>query len=69
MQASEGEGVLTQDNFAVTYVRAFSVDNWDPEKESLVKDLNEAFQSSQTVTINTSKELGRCHGDPIQHPL
>lgn len=47
----EAEGVLTQGNFGVTYVWDFSVDNWDPNKQKLITELQTAFDTGQTVKV------------------
>lgn len=54
----EVEGVLSQGNFAVTYVWAFSVDNWDPNKEKLVNGIRTAFENDQTVKIKYDQRAG-----------
>ena len=54
----EAEGVLTQGNFAVTYIWTFSVDDWDPNKEKLVNDIKTAFENGQTVKIRYDQRAG-----------
>lgn len=54
----EAEGVLTQGNFSVTYVWSFSIDDWDPNKEELVKDIHRAFENGQTVIIKYDQRAG-----------
>lgn len=54
----EVEGVLTQGNFAVTYVWSFSVDNWDSGKDKLVNDIRAAFENGQTVKVKYEQRAG-----------
>lgn len=54
----EAEGVLTQGNFAVTYIWSFSIDNWDPNREKLLNDVRTAFENGQTVKIKYDQRAG-----------
>ena len=54
----EGEGVLAQEGFAVTYVWSFSVDNWDPNKTKLINDIKTALETGQTVKIRYDQRAG-----------
>jgi hypothetical protein len=54
----EGEGVLAQEGFAVTYIWSFSVDNWDPNKQQLINDIKTAFETGQTVKIKYDQRAG-----------
>ena len=47
----EGEAVLSQKGFSVTYVWSFSIDNNDPNKEKLLQQVRTAFETGQTVKI------------------
>lgn len=54
----EVEGVLTQGNFAVTYIWEFSIDNQNPDKEKLLKELSSAFENGETVKIHYDQRAG-----------
>ncbi|OGK21260.1 hypothetical protein A3C23_01980 [Candidatus Roizmanbacteria bacterium RIFCSPHIGHO2_02_FULL_37_13b] len=54
----EAEGVLTQDNFAVTYLWKFSVDNNEVDKEKLINEIKTAFENGQTVKIRYDQRVG-----------
>jgi len=54
----EAEGVLTQGNFAVTYVWEFSIDNQDPNRDILLEKLSNAFENGLTVKINYDQRAG-----------
>src|SRR3989338_6469908 len=54
----EGEGVLGQQGFSVTYVWSFSIDSNDPEKEELLQKLRTAFETGQTVKIRYIQMAG-----------
>ncbi len=54
----EAEGVLSQKGFSVTYVWSFSIDNNDPNKEDLLKKLQTAFETGQTVKVRYEQMAG-----------
>ncbi|MDD5178122.1 MAG: hypothetical protein PHT54_02475 [Candidatus Nanoarchaeia archaeon] len=54
----EAEGVLSQNGFSVTYVWDFSIDNNDPNKEELLKELQRAFETGQTVKVKYEQMAG-----------
>lgn len=54
----EGEAVLSQKGFSVTYVWNFSIDNSDPDKEKLLQQLQAAFETGQTVKIKYQQMAG-----------
>lgn len=54
----EGEAVLTQGDVVATYVWAFSIDEHDPNKEALVAEVRQAFESSKIVKIHYNERAG-----------
>lgn len=54
----EGEAVLSQKGFAVTYVWNFSIDGSDPNKQKLLQELRTAFETGQTVKIKYRQMAG-----------
>lgn len=54
----EGEGVLSQKGFSVTYVWSFSIDYNDPNKEQLLQKLQAAFETGQTVKVKYKQMAG-----------
>ncbi len=54
----EIEAVLVQEGFAVTYIWPASVDNKDPNKNELLQELNNAFETGRTVKIKYEEKAG-----------
>jgi hypothetical protein len=54
----EGEAVLSQKGFAVTYVWPFSIDENDVNKEEIINQVNEAFEKGVEVKIRYDQMAG-----------
>lgn len=54
----EGEAVLSQRGFAVTYIWPFSIDSEDPNKEVLLQKVMRAFETGETVKIAYEEKAG-----------
>lgn len=54
----EIEGILAQGNSSTPYRWEFSIDNWDPNKEQILKDIKTAFSTGEMVQVHYNQRGG-----------
>lgn len=58
-QTFEMEGIVAAGpGIATTYIWDFSIDNDDPDKEAMLREINHAFESGKTIRVRYEQRAG-----------